>query len=111
MAVDMVETLNAPMKSVARALSYLVRQDFLEICGIVQEDTGKLSLYRLTGRTRQKAPSRPAKLPEEHDGAVRRVKAGNGLVRVSFGVAWKPYREKSEARPWRGYESGLARIS
>lgn len=102
LAVDMVTALKTPMKSMARALSYLVRQDYLEICGEIERDTGKLSLYRLTGRPRQKAPSSPAKLAEEHDGAVRRAKVGDGRVRVSFGVAWKPYRETSEARPWRG---------
>lgn len=34
----------------------------------------------------------------------------DGMRQVRFGDDWRPFREPQSERPWRGYESGLARI-
>lgn len=111
MAVDMVERLHVPMRSVYRALSYLIREGFIEVVGQHRVADYTVAIYQLTGQPRVKPPRRaPKLLPEEAPGVVHRKDMGNGVTRVSFGMSWKPHREKSESRPWRGYESGLARL-
>ena len=107
MAAELVEMLGESMRSVARALAFLRRGGFVRVLREVDGPTGRIAVWVRTGSAAS-APVKLTPMPAEHDGGVRRVKLKNGNTRVSFGKAWKPYRQTKGDRPWRGYQSSLA---
>lgn len=112
-AVQLVEPVlgfEPSMKSMARALSYLVLRGDVRVAEKVKRPGENFAINRYgRGERRVQAAAQTLLLPEP-EGTVTREALTNGNTRVSFGLAWKPYREPKTERPWRGYESGLSRI-
>jgi hypothetical protein len=110
MAADLLPALPAlnncarPLAAIGAALKYLRSLGGVEVVAFKRLPNGptcKLSHYARIADTVQAyaAPDVPAPV----------ARPGVRHVRLLDAVHW--HREPSDARPWRGYESGLARIA
>lgn len=98
------------MKSVARALSFLCLRGDVRVM-TMRHRPGENFAVNVYGRGDGPKPmNKPKSLPPELPGVVIEKALAPGHRRVTFGKAWKPYREPKTERPWRGYESSLAKV-
>lgn len=102
-----------PLKSIARALGWLVREGEVVMLGRIKlpGDEFKSQVYVRPQVVQPPAKTPGARLEAEPGERVRIEQRPGGVRRVSFGMGWKPYREPSTKRPWTGYQSALARIA
>lgn len=112
-AAEVAARLGCPARSAGGAMRYLILDGRVEKLDKMAREHGSslgVALYRRTGATAPEANPVRRLLEPEGEGGVRRKDMGNGVTRVSHGVAWRPYREPRSERPWRGYESSLAKV-
>lgn len=96
-----------PLKSIARALSWLVWAGRIEVVKkvVLPGDTHKTYHYRRCARVAQVDKPMP---PEPESRVTMTLK--DGVRRVRFGQGWKPQRDARPVVGMSGYQSGLARI-
>ena len=98
------------MKSVARALSYLCQRGDVVVMTTRHRPGESFAVNVYARGDGPKPMMKPTPLAPELPGGVREKTLGPGHRRVSFGMDWKPYRETKSDRPWRGYQSSLAKV-
>ena len=98
------------MKSLARALSHLCKNGDVRVKAKLHRSGESFAVNVYARGDGPKQKEKPTALPPEVPGLVKDKPLGPNHRRVTFGLDWKPYREPRSDRPWRGYQSGLARI-
>lgn len=92
-----------PLMAIGRALHHLVQR---QGCAIRERRRLPGDSFATTFYAR--VDDRLHALPTvEHEPPPPKIP---GVRRVRFPLSWKPFREENTSRPWRGYQSGLARI-